>query len=632
VPPTLAEVDAFLADPAADAYEKVVDRLLKSPRYGERMAYDWLDAARYGDSNGYQSDGTRTMWPWRDWVINAFNQNMPFDQFTIEQTAGDLLPGSTVAQKVATGFHRNHPLNGEGGRIAEESRVDYVVDRVETTATVWLGLTLGCARCHDHKYDPFSQKDFYRLYGYFNSIAESGSVDRRGNAAPVMRMPSKEQTQQIEQLTSEADALQKDVNAELAAIAPQADDVPRATIASLLPIRPGFSAILQLPTPIVKLSAKRQQLTKVRKALDDLSKAVIEVMVLEERPKPRDTHVLIRGAYDKYGDKVEPGIITSLAPMPEGASTSRIALARWLVDPANPLTARVTVNRYWQLFFAAGLVRTPEDFGVQGEQPTHPELLDWLAMEFIRQKWDVKALHRLIVTSAAYRQSSRIPPGLRDRDPDNRLLARGPRHRLPSPLLRDQALALSGLLVEKVGGAPVLPYQPAGIWEEMSFGKIRYTQSKGPDLYRRSLYTFWRRTVGPPNLFDTSSRQVCEVRPSRTNTPLHALITLNDVTYVEASRIFAERVITEGGNTADERIATMFRMATSRQPSDAERGILRDSLDRLQKHYGANKAEALKLLDAGESPRNLKLDATEVAAYAGLATLILNLDEVLSKE
>ncbi|HYT88445.1 MAG TPA: PSD1 and planctomycete cytochrome C domain-containing protein, partial [Gemmataceae bacterium] len=546
LPPTLAEIDAFLADTSPNAYEKVVDRLLASPRYGERMVLEWLDAARYADSNGYQTDGTRPMWPWRDWVIDALNANMPFDQFTLEMLAGDMLPGATLPQKIATGFNRNHMLNGEGGRIAEESRVDYVVDRVETTATVWLGLTAGCGRCHDHKYDPISQKEFYRLYAYFNNVAESGSVDRRSStAAPVLELPTAEENARIAAKTKAIASLEADLRslgskllagpwekmlktdrmtAELVAIlrTPKEERSPRQAKAladHYLTVAPERQA----------LQARRE---KERKALDTLKKSVLITMVMEERPQPRDTFVLLRGAYDKYGEKVGPGVPACLPPLPKEVPNNRLGLAKWLVDRSNPLTARVTVNRLWQMHFGTGLVKTTEDFGSQGESPSHPELLDWLATEFARG-WDVKALQRLIVTSATYRQASRVTPDLLERDPDNRLLTRGPRQRLNAFVLRDQALALSGLLVERRGGPPVRPYQPPGIWEEMSFGFIKYVQDKGEGLYRRSLYTFWRRSVGPTNLFDTAPRQVCTVRLPRTNTPLHALVLMNDTTYVE---------------------------------------------------------------------------------------------------
>ncbi|HTE17636.1 MAG TPA: PSD1 and planctomycete cytochrome C domain-containing protein, partial [Armatimonadota bacterium] len=496
LPPTPAEVDAYLADTSPRAYETVVDRLLASPRYGERMAWEWLDAARYADTNGYQGDGTRTMWPWRDWVVQALNRNMPYDQFTVEQLAGDLLPHATVSQKLATGFNRNHMLNGEGGRIPEESRVDYVVDRVDTTSTVWLGMTVGCARCHDHKFDPFAQKEYYQFYSYFNNLPETGAVDRGGNANPVLPLPTPEQSGKIAGLKATVQAIEARVKA-LAAEAPE---------------RPAAQA----------------ELEAARKSLRDAENGVLVAMVMEERPQPRESFVLVRGAWDKPGEKVTPGVPASLPPLPAGAPANRLGLAKWLVDPAHPLTARVAVNRYWQLFFGTGLVKTTEDFGVQGERPSHPELLDWLATQFTGSGWNVKAMHKLLVMSAAYRQSSRVTPTLQERDPENRLLARGPRFRLSSAAIRDAALAISGLLVEKQGGPSVKPYQPAGVWEDATFGQIRYQQDSGESLYRRSVYTFWRRIVGPTMLFDTAARQNCSVRQARTNTPLQALTLLND--------------------------------------------------------------------------------------------------------
>jgi hypothetical protein len=646
LPPTLAEVDAFVADGASDAYEKVVDRLLASPRYGERMVLDWLDAARYSDSNGYQTDGTRPMWPWRDWVVDALNRNMPFDQFTVEQISGDLLPGATVSQKIATGFNRNHMLNGEGGRIAEESRVEYVVDRVETTATVWLGLTAGCGRCHDHKYDPLSQKEFYGLYAFFNNIAESGGVDRRDStAAPTLELPTREQEQQIAELSRTVGKLEQELKAVGDKLLAGQADWERKVVRDKLPAKVADA----LKTPREKRNPdqarlvsehylstlpQRQPLQKkldeARKQLDAVKKSVLITMVMEERREPRDTFILIRGAYDKYGPKVKASVPACLPGLPKGAPNNRLGLARWLVDRSNPLTARVIVNRYWQSFFGSGLVRTSEDFGAQGAPPTHPRLVDWLASEFMRN-WDVKALHRLIVTSATYRQSSRASPVLLERDPDNRLLARGPRFRLSSFMLRDQALALSGLLVEKKGGPPVRPYQPPGIWEDFSFNQIRYQQDKGDNLYRRSLYIFWRRSVGPTSLFDTSARQVCTVRQARTNTPLHALTLFNDVTYVEAARVWAERLMKQA-RTPEERLTLAFRMATARPATAAEKAILLKGYERVLKQYRQDKAGALKLANAGEFPRDQSLDVVELAATTAMASMIMNLDEVVCKE
>jgi hypothetical protein len=646
LPPTLKEIDEFVSDSASDAYEKLVDRLLSSPHYGERMVLEWLDAARYSDTNGYQTDGTRAMWPWRDWVIDALNRNMPFDQFTIEQIAGDLLPNATVPQRIATGFHRNHMLNGEGGRIAEESRVDYVVDRVDTTGTVWLGLTVGCGRCHEHKYDPLPQREYYQLYAFYNNVAEVGGVDRRnGTAAPVLELPTEEQTQKIAALEKTVgekqrlldalakkrllafDAWEKEAGKEklpekaaaaLKAAKTKRNDEQKKALTDFFLSRFAETRKLQQA-----LEADRKQLTLVRNS-------VLITMVMEDRREPRESFVLIRGAYDRYGEKVQPAVPKALHPLPSGAPPNRLGLAQWLVSRDNPLMARVTVNRAWQTFFGTGLVKTAEDFGVQGDPPSHPALLDWLATEFMTD-WNVKRLHKLIVTSATYRQSAKVSPAALERDPDNRLLSHAPRLRLSPFNLRDQALALSGLLVDKVGGPPVRPYQPPGLWEDFSFNQIRYTQDHGDSLYRRSLYTFWRRSIGPPNMFDTAARQVCTVRPSRTNTPLHALILMNDVTFVEAARVWAERLMREPG-TPEQRLSRAFRMATARPPSAGEAQVLAAGYQRLLKLYATDRAAAEKLIGTGEYPRNTGLDGADHAAYTAMLNTILNLDEVICKD
>ncbi|MSU76470.1 MAG: DUF1553 domain-containing protein [Gemmataceae bacterium] len=633
LPPTLQEIDDYLNDASPDAYEKVADRLLASPRYGERMVHEWLDAARYSDTNGYQTDGTRAMWPWRDWVINALNKNMPFDQFTIEQIAGDMLVNPTIPQKIATGFHRNHMLNGEGGRIAEESRVDYVVDRVDTTGAVWLGMTAGCARCHDHKYDPISQKEYYQLFAYFNNIAEVGGVDRRnGTAAPVLEFPSDEQKEKIAKIESsitEQQAklapLEKAVLADIKKKSEKLPDKKSPDYAKLITAHPQGKELQKLQAAV---DAEKKKLTEAKNG-------ILITMIMEERKDSRETFVLLRGIYNKFGEKVKPAIPQAFPPLPKEAPNNRLGLAHWLVSPDNPLTARVTVNRFWQQYFGIGLVKTTEDFGIQGEQPSHPELLDWLASEFVSparaQAWDMKHIHRLIVTSATYRQSSKVPPAVLERDPDNRLLSHSPRMRLSPFGLRDQALTLSGLLVDKIGGPPVKPYQPPGLWEDFSFNQIRYVQDKGEKLYRRSLYTFWRRSIGPPNMFDTSSRQICTVRQSRTNTPLHALILMNDVTFVEAARVWAERLM-KGEKMPEVRLALAFRQATARQPNAAERKVLLAGFQRVLKHYESDKATAEKLASAGEYPRDKMLNVAEHAAYVAMLNMILNIDEVITKE
>jgi hypothetical protein len=873
LPPTPAEADAFAADKSADAYEKVVDGLLASPRYGERMAMQWLDLARYADTHGYHIDSAREMWHWRDWVIQAFNRNLPFDEFTIEQLAGDLLPHATLEQKIATGFNRNHMVNFEGGAIPEEYHVEYVADRVETTAAVWLGLTMGCARCHDHKYDPISQKDFYRFFAFFNTVEEKGLDGRKGNAKPMLQLPSAQQKAELDELetaipakqkildSSETAALQKHWEETRLSTLPEAprngllahyeldgsfadssghyaygrtlsgdptfgdgmvgksvdfDGDTHVTLGNvadfdrgdpftlstwirsnngkeqsllqkvanppgrrgwellfeqgrLVPIQKRAARLvlrlmhqwpddaiavrtkpelmvgqwshvsisydgsgkaaglrlyvdgkaqefevlqdsltggmcagapleignkelgkpykgrlddlriynrvlepaevehiaLQHPVRVILegVTGKRtkeqdkqlreyfltydapEQLLRTYKDLkalekrkESLEEAIPNTMVMAEMEKPRDTFVLGRGDYRTKLEKVTPGVPPVLPPLPKGAAPDRLALARWLVDPAHPLTARVVVNRYWQMYFGIGLVKTPQDFGSQGDPPSHPELLDWLATEFVRTHWDVKAMQRLIVTSAAYRQSSRETPELLEKDPENRLLAHGPRFRLPAEMVRDNALAVSGLLNPAIGGASVFPYQPKGMWEEMAFGEgfsaQTYTPSHAGDLYRRSMYTFWKRTVPPPSLatFDAPDREKCTARRSVTNTPLQALVLLNDPTYVEAARALAQRTLLEAPKDPSRRIAYVFRLATDRKPAPPEVKVLRDLARAETLHYRHDTDAAEKLLRVGESSYNARLDPGELAAWTTVASTILNLDETITKE
>jgi len=672
LPPTPAEVDAYLADKSPRAFEAVVDRLLASPRYGERMVWEWLDAARYADSNGYQGDQERTMWPWRDWAVKAFNDNLPFDQFTVWQLAGDLLPDATRDQKLATGFLRNHMINGEGGRIAEENRIEYLFDQAETVGTVWLAATMNCTRCHDHKFDAYTMRDYYGLVAFFNQTPITGGG---GNpqTAPVMDFTTPEQVEKLKSLGDDVKRLGDDVDKLELTVFPRAEGKPSSDSPGVkdYPAEP-FSALKQKSASrnltqlrsLAKFRADKEprehaqllnQLVKAMEARDDFNKAIPRVMVMEDMKQPRETFMLVRGAYNKPGEKTTaafPASLTQHATRSTESSqrlltsspTNRLDLARWLVAPENPLSARVTVNRFWQQFFGTGLVKTTEDFGVQGEKPSHPELLDWLATEFTRTGWDVKQLIRTIVTSATYRQSSKDAPvaaevrrrtgsdTLYQLDPENRLLARGPRYRLPSWMLRDQALAASGLLVEKLGGPPVRTYQPPGIWEEATFGNKRYVQDKGEALYRRSVYVFWRRIIGPTIFFDVATRQNCAVKTPRTNTPLHALATLNDITYVEAARAMAERVMLTGDATDDARLEHAFRLATARRPGAMEKQVLAASLSRLRTQYAGDKEAASKLLAVGESKRNETLDPAGHAAWTGLCSLLLNLDEVVTKE
>ncbi len=869
LPPTLAEADAFLADTSPQAYERVVDRLLTSPCYGERMASRWLDAARYADTSGYQSDGERSMWRWRDWVIGAFNRNLPFDQFTIEQLAGDLLLNATRDQRIATGFNRNHRGNAEGGIIPEEYAAEYVVDRVDTTATVWLGLTMGCARCHDHKYDPLTQREFYQLFAFFNNVPEKGRAVKIGNSPPVITAPTDAQEKQLAKLESQlasAEARLRELEPQITAaqtaweksltaapvaqwtvtnglqarfeldgklaseagknttakfengeatFAPGRDALAAAldgsrfincgdvgdfgffdkfTLAAW--IRPhgadggtivsrmveqdadsaftsdseGYSVHLKAGRVQVRLTKRwlddalrveteavlapeqwhhvaviydgsrlatgvkifiNGQPQKMRLLLDQLNqtfqtkqplrigagggpanrfrglvsdvrvyaRALSEeevgivsttenvnalaaifpakrtapqaaklrscflaehapapmreaqthvaelreqrtkfveslptVMVMEEMAVPRETFVLKRGVYDQRGDRATPGVPASLPPLPAYAVRNRLTFARWLVSTQNPLTARVAVNHQWQMLFGTGLVKTTEDFGSQGEPPSHPELLDWLATEFVRTGWDVKRLLKTMLMSATYRQSSRMTPELLARDPDNRLLARGPRVRLPAEMIRDQALAVSGLLVREIGGPSVKPYQPPGLWKELS--GTDYVQDHGDALWRRSLYTFWKRTSPQPTMttFDAAGREMCSVRPSRTDTPLQALALMNDVTFVEAARCLAQRVMREGGPTPEERVRLAFRLVLTRAPKPPELKVLLDDLNDHLARFRADSKAAQSLISAGESPRDAKLAADELAAYSALAGLILNLDEAITKQ
>ncbi len=610
LPPTIAEIDDFLNDRDTNAYDKVVDRLLKSPHYGERMALDWLDASRFADTNGYHIDNGRDMTRWRKWVIDAFNRNLPFDQFTIQQLAGDLLPEPTdpvaaLEQKLASGFHRNHMINFEGGAFPKEYHNAYIVDRVNTTATVWLGLTIACSQCHDHKYDPLTQREFYQLYAFFHNVPENGLDGRKGNAEPLLKIPTEDQQKQLAELAANI--------AKLDARLKEAKGDEAKTL--------------------------KADLDRLRKQQSELDQLIPTSMIMREMDQPRETFLLLRGQYDKPGEKVTAEVPAVLSRLPEGAPRNRLGLAQWLTHPSHPLTARVTINRYWQSYFGTGLVKTSEDFGSQGELPSHPELLDWLAAEFL-ETWNVKHLQRLIVMSATYRQASRVTPALVARDPENRLLARGPRHRLPAEGIRDLALSVSGLLQHKIGGPSVSPYQPAGLWEELmaradgkNWTAQEYSQSHGADLYRRTMYTFWKRTCPPAQLatFDAPDRETCTVRRARTNTPLQALVLMNDPTYVEASRKFAERILLEGGATPDERITFAFRLAIARQPTPRERTVLRRVFDQQLARFTADPAAATKLLTVGESPRNEQLRATELAAWSAVANVILNLDETVTK-
>ncbi len=909
LPPTPAEVDAFLSDGSPDAYEKLVERLLAGPRYGERMAFKWLDAARYADTNGYQIDGDRSAWRWRDWVIDAFNSNKPYDEFIIEQLAGDLLPKPKLDQVIATAFNRNHRINAEGGIVPEEYAVEYAVDRVDTTSTVFLGLTVGCARCHNHKFDPISQKEYYQLFAYFNSIPEDGRAFDWGNSAPWIQAPTKQQQRELGKLKNDlriaginlryqkslarnqrrrwersltgdpqwfpgdsllayvpfeketgpifqksekawhnpqirkaedkktdlppdepayrdgtpefvpsplggraasfdgkvyfdlgrrADLRYKSTstdfrerfaislwvnpaNADAGPIIAKMPDraeekvngLPRIDGIGLffmngkfhfqmvrewdydgyrseteqtfapgkwrhvlitfdgfnqyddrvslyidgqpqklkvtqpnlylywgLPDRPLLlgagggmrfkgamdevriytripdreeTAALSCADSLARISlipesrrtsgqsskiesawldtgapanvkSQKARVDEAKKEISRMADGFPTLMVMSELPKPRQAHILRRGAYDAPGDPVVRGVPSILSPLKADSTgkpvyvdpaSNRLDFARWLVDPKNPLTSRVAVNRFWQIFFGAGLVRTVDDFGSQGELPTHPELLDYLAVEFRSGGWNVKSLIRTIVTSATYRQSSRVAEQSRQRDPENRLLSRAPRNRLSAEMIRDQALAVSGLLVERIGGPSVRPYQPDGIYKDMAFsGLTGYEQDKGDGLWRRSLYTFWKRTVLAPNMqvFDASAREFCTVRDTRTNTPLQALNLMNDVTYVEAARFLAQRMMTEAAGDASDRLARGFRLATARKPSGRELEALSRNLESQRRYFREKPEEAARLLAVGVKRNDDSLDRIDLAAFTAVASLILNLDEVITRQ
>ena len=833
LPPTKQQIDDYLSDETNDAYPSMVDRFLASPAYGERMAWTWLDAARYADTNGYQGDNERTMWPWRDWVVKAFNDNMPFDQFSKWQLAGDLLPNPTQEQILATAFNRNHPINGEGGRIAEENRIDYVMDMAETTGTVWMGLTFNCCRCHDHKYDQLSQKDYYSLIAFFDQTPVTGGGGD-AQTLPILAIPDQKQTRQKTRLESaiaeikrkytartdelnalqpawEAARLRKSVTgsdwqsikvtshvAENATLTLQsngsilaggenpdndvyrvsgttelktvrgirletlshetmtegglarsassnfvltgfqvylhrADSEPQAVEletaiadyeqsghsiessfdsssdsgwavwAADKQMNEGHEAVFTMSAPLeLPADAKLEivlrhesvhakhnighfrlsltddgtpELTEIRKTLLDalnvdpkerseqqktiilaafldsdakhaglkrrLSDAMTElkqltaqfpkVMVMADMPSYRKSFLLNRGSYQEPRDEVFARVPSMFEPLPEKIKADRLALANWLFSETNPLTPRVTVNRMWAEIFGIGLVKTTEDLGVQGEPPSHPELLDWLGAEYRDSGWDTKHMLRLILNSRTYRQSSKINPLLLELDPENRLLSRAPRYRMPSWMLRDYALAASGRLVRTMGGPPVNSYQPAGVWEEASFGNKKYKMGTGNEIYRRSLYTYWRRIAAPTMFFDNADRMTCSVKAFRTNTPLHALTTLNDVTFVEAARLLAYAAM-QDHSKSDKRLEFIFERLVARPPSAKESKILMNALKRTENQFRENKEAAIDFTNVGETQVPDEVDVVELASWTSLCLAVFNLDETLTRQ
>ncbi len=638
LPPSLDDLERFDLDQRPDAFERAVDRLLARPSFGERWAAVWLDLARYGDSQGYIHDPPRTIWRWRDWVIQAINANLPYDRFTVELLAGDLLPGATPSQVIATAFHRNTTNNTEGGAIAEEYRHASIVDRVNTTMQVWMGSTIACAQCHNHKYDPFSQKEYYQLFAIFNTtednngenpVLETARVGREADLAALVARLAEAKAKLAEEthrVDSGRDEWEKTVDR---------GKLPKP-VADVLSIAVAKRSKEQVDTLAAHHRGLSASWAARNKAVADLEaerdRIATSAPIMKEGPA-RPTHIAIRGEYQNKGEPVVAGLPEALHSAPGGTKLDRLGLARWIVDPDNPLTARVGVNRLWQEVFGVGLVETSEEFGNQGDSPSHPDLLDWLATEFIRVGWDTKQLLKLIVTSATYRQSSRVSDELASRDPFNRLLARGPRVRLSAEALRDQALFVSGLLSSKLFGPPVHPPQPVNGLAAAFGASTDWVNSPGDDGHRRALYTRWRRNLPYPSMltFDAPERTVCSVRRVRTNTPLQALVTLNDPVYVEAAQALARRILTDGGATTQTRVEFGVRAVLMRSPHNRESQRLAQLFQTARASLAADAARAQALATRPIGPLPPGMDVTDAAAWTVVGNVLLNLDEALAK-
>ncbi|HXG09437.1 MAG TPA: PSD1 and planctomycete cytochrome C domain-containing protein [Gemmataceae bacterium] len=645
LPPTPEEVDAFLADNSPEAYEKVVDRLLASPHYGERMALYWLDLVRFADTGGYHSDNHRDLAPYRDYVIKAFNDNMRFDRFTVEQLAGDLLPSPTVEHKIASGYNRLLMTTEEGGAQPKEYMAKYLADRVRNVSTVWLALTMGCAECHHHKFDPISMKDFYSLGAFFADIQEK-AVGRQEQTL----LPSPEQEARLKMLDAQMVPLHQAMAApEVEAAQAKWEEAvrkgevkglpkPIADIVALAPAkrnekqRQALAAHYRSIAP--ELEPVRRQLAELQRRKDEILRDVPSTLITRAGP-PRVVRILPRGNWlDESGELVQPDTPAALPPLGvKDRRATRLDLARWLVSDDNPLTARVFVNRLWMLLFGQGLVKTLDDFGSQGSPPSHPELLDWLAVEFRESGWDVKHLVKRMVMSRTYRQSSQADEALRKRDPYNVLLARQGRFRLDAEMVRDNALAVSGLLSRKIGGRSVKPYQPDGYWAFLNFPKREYVKDTGEDLYRRGLYTYWQRTFPHPSLlaFDAPSREECTVERPRSNTPLQALVLLNDPTYVEAARCLAERIVREAGSGTEARIQFAYRQVLCRKAEPAEVNLLAALAEQHLQKYRVERESAQALLKVGDRPAPKEIDPAELAAWTSVARVLLNLHETITR-
>jgi hypothetical protein len=621
-------LEQFLADPAADAYENLVDRLLADPRFGEHQARYWLDAVRYGDTHGLHLDNRRGIYPYRDWVVRALNQNLPFDEFIHWQLAGDLLPEPSLEQLVATGYVRLNPSTGEGGAIADEFQMKNNFDRVETFGTVFLGMSLTCARCHTHKYDPIEQTEYYKLLAFFNSTAEPALDGNSYTYGPTVKVPATQQSwQQWSRSIDEAQLLWQQILIQR----PELDDSP---LPATRPVGEPSAEILNSLRSIIDGQGSvdpelRQRAQQIVETIETLESEFTTSLIAQELPAPRTTHVLRRGEYDlPVGDPLLPGVLAVMNPFPRDAPRNRLGLAHWLTSPDHPLVARVLVNRLWQQVFGVGLVRTPEEFGVQGQQPTHPELLDWLAVEFRESGWNAKQLIRGMVTSRTFRQSSAWRPELND--PENRLFARASSYRLDAEMLRDIGLWSSELLAAEMGGEGVKPYQPAGMWEALAHpasNTKQYQADSGQPLYRRSLYVYWKRTSPHPmmTLFDAPDRESSCVRRSRTNTPLQSLGMLNETQRVEMGRCLAERLI-RFSDESDSRIQLLFQLLTHRPASDIERDACLGLLAQAQQRYAQSPADADSFLAIGEAARDRAIDPIEHAAWTQLAMTVLASD------